>query len=426
MAGLRVIVSHPTKQIISFNRALAVERMGADVTFLTGLYYKPDQFPYSMIRWLPASKRNSLRELLNKRRIDGLPESSVVSLLGPVLESLHRATPLLSLSLWWKIWDRLASLWLRLRITGDSNSCTILHCFQNSCLHTLRTGRSKGLIRVVEVTLPPLLIDKEQLDQWGITSSDSPDVGRIREEIAEADFVLVQSEFGADTIAALGVPRARILHIDLGLDTDFFVPRLTDRRPGPVRVLFVGTISRRKGVHHLLQAWKELSLDNAELLLAGGAHGTAPDLQALADDVPHCRMLGHVGGKALLDLYQQADFLVHPSLAEGGCAAIHEALGCGLPCVVSSNSTSAVRPGCEGIVVPPGDVRALKEAIACLCQDGGLRKQMSVTARKRAEEALSLNSVCRSSAEIYRRIAESYSKASCGDPAGAASIVVSK
>jgi glycosyltransferase involved in cell wall biosynthesis len=103
---------------------------------------------------------------------------------------------------------------------------------------------------------------------------------------------------------------------------------------------------------------------------------------------------------------------VHPSLAEGGCAGIQEALACGVPCVVSSHSTSAVRSGCEGIVVPPGDVPALKAALARLCEDEQLRKQMSIAARKRAEEALSLDSVCATSAEIYRTIVESYSPAS--------------
>ena len=419
MAGLRVIISHPAKQVISFNRALAAERMGADTTFLTGIYFKPNKFPYSLIRWLPPAKRASFQEFLNNRRIDGLSDSNVVSLLGSgaLLEVVRRKTRLISRLGWWRAWDRMASLWLRWKIPAGNNNRTILHVFVDSCLESLRIARSKGMIRLVEVTLPPLLASEEQLDRWGVTRGEFPDVSALRDEVTEADFVLVQSQFGADTVEALGVSRERIFQIQLGIDTDYFVPSSAERRPGPIRVLFVGAISRRKGVHHLLQAWKELSLPNAELLLAGNhLQLVAKILLAEAEDVPNCRMLGHVVRKDLLSLYQQADILVHPSLAEGGCAGIQEALACGVPCVVSSHSTSAVRTGVEGIVTPPGDVRALKAAIAILCNDETLRKQMSIAARKRAVETLSLDSVCASSAEIYRAIVESYSQPSYAEP----------
>jgi len=412
-----VIVSHPAKQVIAFNRALAAERMGADLTFLTGIYFKPDRFPYSLIRWLPAAKRAAAEELLNNRRIEGLSDSNVVSLLGPLLEYLRRRTSLLPRLRWLRTWDWLTSLWLRWKIRAGHQTKTILHVFAESCLLSLRTGRSKGMIRLVEVTLPPPLVSDQELDRWGVTRQEFPNIGVLREEVTEADFVLVQSQFGANTVEALGVPRDRIFQIQLGIDTDYFVPSSAERRPGPIRVLFVGAISRRKGVHHLLQAWQELSLPNAELLLAGNhLQLVAKILLAEAEEVPNCRMLGHVVHKDLLRLYQQADLLVHPSLAEGGCAGIQEALACGVPCVVTSHSTSAVRSGVEGLVVPPGDVQALKAAIALLCEDASLRRQMSIAARKRAVEALSLDSVCASSAEIYRAIVESYSQASCGEP----------
>ncbi len=331
--------------------------MGADITFLTGIYFKPNKFPYSLIRWLPAGKRASFQELLNNRRIDGLSDSNVVSLLGPLLEFLRRKTSLLPRVRWFRIWDWLTSSWLRWNIPTGNDAKAILHVFAESCLESLRTARSKGMIRVIEVTLPPPFVSEEQLYRWGVSRGEFPDINALREEVTESDFVLVQSQFGADTVEALGVSRDRIFQIQLGIDTDYFVPSYTERQPGPIRVLFVGSISRRKGVHHLLQAWKELSLPNAELLLAGNhLQLVAKLLLAEAEDVPNCRMLGHVVRKDLRSLYQQADILVHPSLAEGGCAGIQEALACGVPCIVSSHSTSAVKSGREGIVVPPGDV----------------------------------------------------------------------
>ena len=84
-APLRVIVSHPARQANIYYRPRAAEQMGAEVVFLTGLYYRPDRFPYSAIQYLPPARRERLRVLLEKRRIDGLSPNNVISLLGPLL-----------------------------------------------------------------------------------------------------------------------------------------------------------------------------------------------------------------------------------------------------------------------------------------------------------------------------------------------------
>jgi glycosyltransferase involved in cell wall biosynthesis len=398
-----VIVSHPARQAIVYYRPMGAERMGIDVTFLTGLYYKPDSFPYSLARWVPARKRRAVLDLLELRRIEGLSPQNVVTILGPVLEGLYRAGAL-SLNKWWDIWDRLAARWVSLRRPTDFP--VLVHCFIECGVRTLRAARAKGMTCLLEVTLPPLLADEAQMKKWGVTPSDFPtDISRLKNELAEADYVLVQSEFGARTIQALGFPASRILCLHLGLDTDKFYPRKGPREPGPLRVIFVGQINRRKGIHHLIQAWRELDLDNAELVLAGNTLSAPSDLLAAIQETPRCRSTGHLRGEDLLSLYQNADILVHPSLAEGGCAAIYEGLACGVPCVVTDHSTSAVRSDIEGIVVPTGDVSALKNAILELASDPALRAKMGEAARRRAEQSLSVAAFSREIATIYRGVA---------------------
>jgi glycosyltransferase involved in cell wall biosynthesis len=405
-----VIVSHPARQAIVYHRPRGAEQMGINVTLLTGLYYKPNSFPYFLTRWLPARRRTAVTELLELRRMEGLSPDNVTTLFGPALECAYKAG-VLSLRTWWAIWDWLAARWIQFRRT--SNRTVLIHCFIECSLRTLRAARSKRMTRILEVTLPPLLADQAQMSKWGVSDSDFPnDIPGLKKELAEADFVLVQSEFGVRTIEALGFPASRILRIHLGLDTEEFRPRAGTRLPGRLRVIFVGQLNRRKGVHHLLQAWKELNPDGAELLLAGNTHSAPPELLASIAGTPNCRAFGHLKKKELVSFYQQADLLVHPSLAEGGCAAIYEALGCGLPCIVSSNSTSAVRSGIEGLVFPTGDVTALKTAMRELLTDATRRQTMSISARERAERSLSLAAFSREIAEIYRGVAERSDK--CG------------
>jgi glycosyltransferase involved in cell wall biosynthesis len=383
---------------------MGAQQMGIDVTFLTGIYYKPDRFPYLLARWAPANKRKRFLELLELRRVQGLSPDNVVTILGPVLEGAYRAG-VLSLHRWWNIWDWLAARWIQLHCRkASSDRPTIIHCFIECSVRTLRAARSKGMVRLLEVTLPPLLASKAQMAKWGVSESDFPtDVAALKRELAEADFVLVQSEFGTRTIEALGVPASRILRVNLGLDTDKFCPRIGDRWPGPLRVMFVGQLSRRKGVHHLIQAWRELQLDDAELLLVGNTKPAPPELLTAIQETPHCKALGHLRGQDLLSLYQQADILVHPSLAEGGCAAIYEGLGCGVPCIVSTYSTSVVRSGVDGIVFPTGDVTALKLAILDLSADATRRQRMGEAARQHAVESLSLAAFSREIAAVYRK-----------------------
>jgi hypothetical protein len=126
-SGLRVIVSHPARQINVY-RPRAAEEIGADVLFLTGLYYRPDRFPYSAVRYLPASKKERVQTELEKRRLEGLSPANVVSLLGPALEITFR--PIGKFREWYAIQDWLTSRWISNRPTPFQNSPGVLHCFR--------------------------------------------------------------------------------------------------------------------------------------------------------------------------------------------------------------------------------------------------------------------------------------------------------
>ena len=103
---------------------------------------------------------------------------------------------------------------------------------------------------------------------------------------------------------------------------------------------------------------------------------------------------------------------MHASLAEGGCNAVYEAMACGIPCIVTSSASSAVRSGIEGLVVAPGDVDALSAAIQLLCNDPLLRQQMGAAARRRAE-SLTWDQYADSLSALYRGLGEF---ARCNDP----------
>jgi glycosyltransferase involved in cell wall biosynthesis len=384
MSSISVFVSHPGKQGNVYQRPRAAEQAGCKVTFLTGLYYFPERLPYSLVRYLRSPLREGIQKKLEKRRQVGLSPANVISLFGPYLESVLR--PLGFMNEWWAIHDRLASAWLRRR--NWSQVVSIVHCFQDSGLHTLQAAKSKGAVRILEVTLPPVPPqDFEEAAEKGNTvlrESHRRLADRLRRELDHTQWAVAQSAYSVRSIAALGFPTERILCVPLGVDVQLFEPAAAKNNAAPwFRALFVGAISRRKGFHHLLQAWRELDLKDAELIVVGDKR-TVEARELLADCHEDVQAVGNLPFERLVEAYQSADLLIHPSLAEGGCNVVHEALACGVPCVVSANTTSAIRDGLEGYVVPVGDIEALKQRIALLSTASEMRTKMARAARQRA------------------------------------------
>jgi glycosyltransferase involved in cell wall biosynthesis len=384
-SSIRVFVSHPGKQGNVYQRPRAAEQAGCTVTFLTGLYYFPERFPYSFVKYLRSPFREKIQKELEKRRQEGLSPDNVVSLLGPMLETILRPRGLLRE--WGAIHDWMAGAWLRRRQLGAGPS--IVHCFQDSALRTLQATRRNGVVRILEVTLPPVPQHECEAIAEGASRFKQLQLRaaeRLRRELEHAEWAVAQSAYSVRSIASLGFARDRILCIPLGVDTRVFKPQAARSESEPAfRALFVGTIGRRKGVHHLLRAWRQLQLRDAELVIVGDKE--TPEARELLDGSgENVRAVGNVSFERLLEEYHDADVLIHASLAEGGCNVVHEALACGLPCVVSANATSAVRDGVEGYVVPVANTRALGERIAELYASPDLRIRMSRAARQRAED----------------------------------------
>ena len=212
---------------------------------------------------------------------------------------------------------------------------------------------------------------------------DSPPADNLA-EVLEADYVVGQSRFTVDSLLEYGVDPSKIILQPLGVDTERFHPSSRQDHCRPFRVLFVGQLDIRKGLHHLLEAWASLRLPHAELVLVGKPLNQC-GRELLDKYKGHYRWLGFVPHSEIPKLYQDSDIFVFPSLAEGSANVMYEAIASGLPSVVTTNSGSLVRDGIEGYLIRAGDVEAMKDRIRRLYVDGGLRNQMAVAARHQAE-----------------------------------------
>ena len=243
------------------------------------------------------------------------------------------------------------------------------------------------MTRVLEVTSPPggPAHAAEAARAWGLSPRAGATQGRELAELALADLLLAQNRFSVRLLRELGVPAERILLLPLGADLERFRPRAGERRPGPLRVLFVGHQSAAKGLPVLLEAWRRLAPREAELLLVG------PQVDASGPQI-HRRYagcftdLGRRPHGELPALYADADLFVMPSPFEGGPLVVLEAMASGLPCLVSDAAASVVEQEESGLIVPADDVEALAAGLARLLDDAALRARLGAAARAAAAD----------------------------------------
>ena len=201
--------------------------------------------------------------------------------------------------------------------------------------------------------------------------------------------VVTQSKFGRRTYIETGVEDEKIRVIPLGVSTTAFVPDYAEREKrrrlsgGKFRILFVGTVSARKGVYYLLKAFHALKHLNAELFLIGLVK---PQMhKILADFEGEFTYCGALRRKDLVRHYQVADVVVLPSLADSFGQTVLEAMACGTPVIVSNRVGAPIRHGVDGFVFALRDVEALRMFLERLYREPELVDKMGAEARSSTE-----------------------------------------
>lgn len=154
--------------------------------------------------------------------------------------------------------------------------------------------------------------------------------------LKKSDAYIAVSNFTAQTLMQLGIAPGRISVSGNGVDLDFI-----DQFETPIEkrydAVFVGRISKEKGIFDLLDSWRDVSErdDAARLLMIG----SGPDLRKVKEALKKSRLRDNVIARGRVDdakmyaLMKASKVFVFPSRYEGWGLAVAEALACGLPVV---------------------------------------------------------------------------------------------
>lgn len=181
--------------------------------------------------------------------------------------------------------------------------------------------------------------------------------GIVRDHARRAEVVLCQ---GGDLVRLLegrmGIPSSRIRLLPNTHARTAYSPGEADAGPRN-RLLFVARNEPRKGLGVLLRTMARMPEAQLTVVGADSARGAGPNVH----------FAGVVKDRRKLEaMFDEADFLVLPSLAEGMPTVLVEALAAGLPAIASDVGAvrEAVIEGQTGYLLPPGDTDALAAAIA--------------------------------------------------------------
>jgi glycosyltransferase involved in cell wall biosynthesis len=237
--------------------------------------------------------------------------------------------------------------------------------------------------------------------------------------VKHSDAVTAISAYTASMLRELA-PAAEPTVIPFGaVAGDLKVPDPNDKRPsgGPFRLLFVGRLVERKGVHVLIEAVGELQRKYSVALEIVGDGPDRPQLEAivvsreLSDLI---RFHGAISAEQLELQYLQCDAFVLPAIVdskgdtEGLGVVLIEALSNGKPVIASDvgGIPDIVQDGRTGLLVPPGDVGALAQAITRYIDEPGLARRLAELGRQHVEDVFSWERITEKLASLYDVVAQ--------------------
>lgn len=382
-----VLLVHPTGNANVRAAAAALQQSGWLHSFHTSLGWTA--FP-----GLPAPlQRRAYRLPARLLRVHPARELARLLAVRAGLSSLLRQeTGLLCVDRVYAGIDRAAAAAVE-RLSRRAQGPQLVYAYEDGALACFRAARRHGLATAYELPIGYWRFarrlfreEAERRPTWAATLeglADSPaKCARKDAELALAQHIVVPSGFVRRTLADHPGELAPVSVLPYGCPPPLPAP---PERPeaGPLRVLFVGGLSQRKGVADLLEAADLLGSRIALTLIGRPLGEPCPTLQRAL--LQH-RWLASLPHGSVLAEMRRHDVLVLPSLFEGFPLVIGEALAQGLPVIATVNAAAdeLIDHGREGFLVPIRDPAAIAAHLDQLAADRGLRQTMAEAALQRA------------------------------------------
>lgn len=280
-------------------------------------------------------------------------------------------------------------------------------------LPIIEQAKKKGIKVIVErcsshvITQRDLLLEEyRKLGAGTRALEESFSPRRVERECLEyelADFVAIPSVFVKESFLQNNVPGDKLFLNSYGADLQQFkpIPVVHDN----FRFIYTGALSIRKGIHLLLEAFQQFPVPGTELWLVGNAD---EDFKPILKRYPQAgvRFFPAVPQHELPLYYNQCDAFVIASIEEGLATVQLQAMACGLPLLCTTNTGGAdlLTEGEEGLVVPAGNIAALREKMLQLASSPAECRNMGYKAVKKVTNGYSWKDCGERAIEKYKSL----------------------
>jgi len=280
-----------------------------------------------------------------------------------------------------------------------SDGIRAVYGYEYGCKRTFETAQRLGLKRIYDLPSPEhdfveRLLGPEferfpelQTAYRGrVLAKQEERTDRRRREWELTDLVVANSRFTGDSWQGAGWSRKQVAVVPYGAPPVWEKPK-TFSESGPVRALWAGSFSVRKGGHYLLEALQKL--DPSGKFITVDVYGAVTLPQALLDRAPaSLKFRGSVPRAELFEFMRTSDALVFPTLCDGFGLVVNEAFAQGLPVLTTTRAGAAdlVEDDTNGWLVEAGNSGALVDGLQRVLDDRSRLPEMGAAAKRTAAD----------------------------------------
>lgn len=392
-----VIIAHPGKQH-SYRVASTMQKNGKLRCYITSVYNKPGHITHGLYK----ISRGNIKKKIGSHYITDIPQDkvklfceffgvfSLISLKIPFLRKFYiDINNHLNDSFGEKTFKFIKKHKPDMVISYDYNSAILFERLADECPEVIkvldvsiatRPFMQESFKKDYEKTKERALIDNYP-EIWSEES-----IKRVYREINKADYFLAPSQVVKKSLVYCGVAEKKIKVVPYGTDCSKFQYKKRSVQNGPLKLIFVGAVDYRKGIHHLLKVISRFDCNEVDVKLVG-AYNSEDSIYKKYHSEANIEFCGFVTHDTLAEYYQKADVFVFPTLGEGFGMVVLEAMSCGLPVIISdvAGGNDTISEGIDGFEFEAGNDEQLYEKIKWFLDHREAIPDMAENARKKSE-----------------------------------------
>ena len=289
-------------------------------------------------------------------------------------------------------------------------NCDIFIGWSGGVGESLQYAKTHGAVTVLERGSTHILyqhkILQEEFALQGFENQQAVHPKIIENELNEyqlADYIAIPSSFVKQTFLQYGVPEEKLFVNYYG--ANFKLLGALPEKPEEFVVIFCGSGGYRKGLHYLLQAFDELKLPKAKLLVIGHIE---KHFRHEIKKYQHAQIqfIGSLNPSQLIEQFSKGQVFCLPSLEEGMALVLLQAMACGLPviCTPNTGAQDILQDGKEGFLIPMRSVEAIKEKLQKLYENRDLCNSMGESSRVSVQGNFTWDAYGERAVTFYKKI----------------------